>query len=309
MTSPGILPGDTPRDQYGGGNTPPPATPPSVPPPPPVDPLTGTQRNAYNYLTAMFEDLGLGTLAPKILEMLQRGLDETSVSYELQQTPEYKDRFKANEARRRQGLPVLSPKEYLDTERAYRSIMQSAGVAPGFWDTQDDFTKFLENDVAPAEVKERVDMATGKANAMDDATKDTLWRDYGLSPNDLAMYFLDDKRALPELEKISKGMDIGAAARRQGLTVGVDRAQQLGQTNLAGNADQVYGQVAQNTQDGQRIAQVYGETYDQKTAEDEAFLGLESAKRKRKTLSEKEQASFTGSGGVGKGSLAGSGQY
>lgn len=277
--------------------------------PPPVDPLSTSQRNAYNYLLEMFEQMGLGTLAPKILEMVQRGLSENAVSYELQQSPEYKERFKANEARRRAGMSVLSPKEYLESERAYRQIMSSAGLPAGFYDSNDDFTKWLELDVAPAEVKERVDLAVSKAHSLDDAAKDVLWRDYGLHPNDLAAYFLDDKRALPMLQKISKQMDIGSAAQRQGLVVDPTRAGELANSQLAANADQMYGNVARDVREGQRLAQVYGETYTQREAEDDAFLGLESAKRKKKLLGEKEQATFSGSGGVGRGSLSQSGQY
>lgn len=272
--------------------------------------LDPNQRNAYNYLVAMFEDMGLGTLAPKILEMVQKGLNEASVSYELQQTKEYKERFKANDARRRAGLPVLSPKEYLETERSYRNIMSSAGLPPGFYDSNDDFTKWLEGDVSPAEVKSRVDLATDRAMAMDDAAKDLLWKDYGLAPTDLAAYFLDEKRALPELEKISKGMNVGIAAMRQGLNVDTERAAQLGGTQLGANADQMYGQIAGNLREGQRIAEVYGDTYSQKEAEDDAFLGLESAKRKKKSLADKETATFTGGSGVSRGSLSQSGgQY
>lgn len=298
----------TPMDNTGPLDRGTPKTP-TPPPSPPADPLTTPQRNAYNYLLAMFEDWGLGTLAPRILEMLQRGLNESAISYELQQTPEYKERFKANDARRKAGLSVLSPKEYLETERSYRQIMSSAGLPPGFYDSPDDFTKWLSTDVAPAEVKERVDLEVGRANSLDDAAKEVLWRDYGLSPHDLAAYYLDQERALPILQKINKGMNVGIAAQRQGLQVGVERAQELSGSNLAGNADQLYGQVAANTREGRRIAEIYGDLYEQKDAEDEAFLGTESARRKRKSLADKEAGTFGGSGGVGRGSLTQSGQY
>jgi hypothetical protein len=186
--------------------------------------------------------------------------------------------------------------------------MSSAGLPPGFYDTPDDFTKWLETDVAPAEVKERVDLAMTRATSLDDASKDVLWRDYGLAPAELAAYFLDEKRALPELQKISKSMTVGIAAQRQGLRVGTDRAGELAGSTLGG-ADQLYGQVAQNFREGKKIAEVYGDTYSQKDAEDEAFFGLESAKRKRKSLADKEKATFTGGSGAGRASLTQSGQY
>jgi hypothetical protein len=266
--------------------------------------MSPTQANAYNYLLQLFDSYGLGTLAPRILQLVQQGLDENTVSLELQASPEYKQRFKANDARRKAGLAVLSPKEYLETERAYRQIMSSAGMPPGFYDQQDDFTKWLEGDVSPAEIKSRVDLAAQKANGMDDATKDTFWRFHGLAPTDLAAFFLDQDRALPQLEKISKAVDVGAAATRQGLNVSLDRAGQLANSQQAANADQLFGNVARDTREGEKLAQIYGDVYSQKDAEDEAFFGSEPAKRKKGELASKERAQFSGGSGVNQSSLS-----
>jgi len=267
-------------------------------------PLSTTQNNAYNYLLQLFDSYGLGTLAPRILDLVQRGLDENSVSIELQNSPEYKARFKANEARRLKGLPVLSPAEYLATERSYRQIMSSAGLPAGFYDQHEDFTKWLEGDVSPKEIQDRVNLAMAKANSLDEATKDTFWRYHNLAPSDIAAFFLDQDRAVPQLEKISRTVDVGAAATRQGLSVDQSRAGELANSQQAANADLLYSNVARDTREGQKIAQIYGDTYDQRTAEDEQFFGLESAKRKKRDLSQKEAASFSGSSGVNQSSLS-----
>lgn len=268
-----------------------------------------TKRNAYNYLLEMFTSMGLGSLAPKILEMVQQGLGEQAISYELQNTTEYKERFKANEARRKAGLSVLSPKEYLETERSYRQIMQSAGMPIGFWDSNEDFIDLLSRDVSPSEVKERVDMAARKAANLDDATKKALMQFHGIGETQLAAFYLDADRALPTLEKISRSVDLGAAAYRNQLEVTRERAEQLSMSNQAANADVLFGQVAENAREGQRLASIHGDSYSQGEAEDEAFFGLESAKRKRRKLAEKEQASFSGGSGVGQGSLTRKAQF
>lgn len=272
-------------------------------------PLAPAQQNAYTYLLSIFESYGLGTLAPRILQMVQQGLDENSVALGLQDTPEYKDRFKANDARRKAGLPVLSPAEYLSTERSYRQIMESAGLPPGFYDQHDDFTKWLEGDVSPKEIQDRVNLATQKANSLDDATKDTFWRYHGLAPQDIAAFFLDQSRAVPALEKISKQVDVGAAAERQGLNVDAGRANELANSQQAANADQLFGNVASDTREGQRIAQVYGDVYSQKDAEDAAFFGSDEAKKKKTDLASKERATFGGASGVGRGSFDQSKSY
>ena len=104
-----------------------------------------TQRTDWvEYTTQMFNNYGLGTLAPKITEYVQQGFSPDTVTLKLQETPEYKQRFAGNESRRKSGLSVLSPKEYLATEDAYRQIMRSTGLPKGFYDSPDDFSKFIE---------------------------------------------------------------------------------------------------------------------------------------------------------------------
>lgn len=268
--------------------------------PPPLNP---TQQNAYTYLMDLFNSYDLGTLAPRILDMVQKGMDQETISLGLQASPEYQARFKANDARRKAGMPVLSPAEYLATERSYRQIMSSAGMPPGFYDQHDDFTKWLETDVSPKEVQDRVNLATDKANSLDDATKDTFWRYHGLAPTDLAAFFLDQSRALPTLQKISKQVDVGAAAERQGLNVDAGRANELANSDQAANANQLFSNVAADTREGGRIAQIYGDVYTQQMAENEQFFGNEAAKQKKAVLSSQERATFSGKSGVGQSSL------
>ena len=105
------------------------------------------------------------SLAPKILSYVQNGMSADTIAIELQNTSEYKQRFGANDARVKAGLPALSPSEYLATERSYRQIMQAAGMPLGFYDdSPNDFSRWLEMDVSPTEVKARVDAASEAIN-------------------------------------------------------------------------------------------------------------------------------------------------
>jgi hypothetical protein len=53
----------------------------------------------------------------------------------------------------------------------------------------------------------------------------------------------------------------------------------------------------------QTLGSIYGQNYDQATAEQEVFSGLESAKRKRQKLGEMETSTFSGQSGLSAGSL------
>src|SRR6478752_6861900 len=85
--------------------------------------LSGTERDAYAAISALFKSYGLESLAGKVYDYVKNGYSADTVSILLQDTKEYKERFAGNELRKKAGLPVLSAGEYLATEASYRQIM------------------------------------------------------------------------------------------------------------------------------------------------------------------------------------------
>ena len=104
-------------------------------PTPPVD--------AFKLVQQAFANLGLGDLSKVIQDYLVQGYSEEEIKLLLPETHEYKQRFKANEERKKKGLRVLSPAEYIATENSYRSVLRNYGLPKGFYDSQDDYQKFL----------------------------------------------------------------------------------------------------------------------------------------------------------------------
>src|SRR5213075_88659 len=96
--------------------------------------LKGSELDAYLAVNALFKSYGLESLAPKIFDYVKNGYSGDTISILLQDTKEYKARFAGNEARKKAGLPVLSPADYLATEASYKQIMQQAGLPSGFYD-------------------------------------------------------------------------------------------------------------------------------------------------------------------------------
>lgn len=267
-----------------------------------ADGLTDDQRDASVTLTNLFGGYGLGSLAPKIMDFLKQGYSADAIAVLLQQTPEYKQRFAANDQRLANGLPVLSPAEYLATERSYRQIMSEAGLPVGFYDQTSDFTSWIANDVSPTEVQGRVNAATDLVNTADAQTLDFMRQHY--TTGDLVAYALDRKRALPILQKQVQAAHIGGAAIRQGLSVGADRAEQLAAAGVTQDqANQGFGFVEDNLAPTQMLGSIYGTKVTQDDLVDEVFLGDAAAGKKRRTLASKERASFGGSSSQTKTSL------
>ena len=267
---------------------------------------TTAQTDAIANLTKTFEAYGLGSLASRIAEFVQQGYASDTVSLLLQDSPEYKQRFAANDARRRAGLPVLSPADYLSTEASYRAIMQSAGLPKGFYDTPNDFQKFLEGDVAPTELKGRVDAAAKAVDNTDPYYTQALQEMYGLSTGDMIAHLLDPEKAAPLVMKQAKAAEYGAAALRQGLQTTPNQYEQYaGGMGTGVGAEQGMAAVAEMAPGLQTLAAISGDRYDQTTAEQEVFGGLASAKRKRQQLSTQEENRFTGRSNVDSKSLQG----
>ena len=273
--------------------------------------LQGPNRDAFLALKSMFSQLGLGTLAPKIFEFAKQGYGADTIALLLQDTSEYKERFKANDARAKAGLAVLSPAEYLSAESAYRQILDSAGMPKGFYDNPADFRGWIAGDVSPTEIKSRVDMATDAVNKVDPNYRGALFQMYGIGEHDLAAYFLDRKRAEPILKKQAAAGAIGAAALRRGFAANALDLEGYASLGISGQeAESAYGRIAEGFETMLGIAGRYGTGWTQREAEQEVFtpgaagsVGAESAFEKGRRLKSQERAMFAGGRGSSSGGL------
>lgn len=266
----------------------------------------GELQSAYDIMLATLREWGLQSLAPVIREMLVDGREPEQITVLLQDTEEYKKRFAGNELRRQKGIAVLSPGDYLATEAAYRRIMESAGLPQGFYDTPEDFAEWIGNDVAPTEIRDRVDSAMDTAFQMDQATADAFEEFYGITRQNIAAFFLDRDRGLRELERISRAGRLGGIAEAQDIDLGRSRAEQLAASELIAPEDyrSAVGTVARLSEDVGRLADIHGVDYGQRQAEEEVFFGSERARRRRRQLGAMEEAEFEAGAGGSPESLA-----
>lgn len=261
------------------------------------DNFSGTQKDAFAALTAIFTEYGLGTLAPKIAEFIRSGYSGDTISLLLRETDEFKQRFAANESRRAKGLPVLSPAEYLATERSYRQIMQAGGLPVGFYDNDDDFRKFLENDVSPQEIQQRVTAASDFVNQAPEEAK-AFYRQW-YTTGDMVAFALDPERAAPLVGKAFTASRIGGQADARGLDIGRDYAERIASAGYdEQQASQGFGMIQQTVGNDMKLAALSGENLTQGDLMDEVFFQDGAVTTKRRKLSEQEQARFGGASAV-----------
>lgn len=259
--------------------------------------LTGENRDAFMALNSLFKQYGLESLAGKIYDYVKNGYGADTISILLQDTPEYKKRFAANEARLKAGLSVLSPAEYISVENSYRQIMRQSGLPVGFYDQNSDFTNWISGDMSPTELQSRVDLAT-QATALANPAYKAALKQMGLGDGELAAYFLDQERALPILQKTAATAAIGSEALQRGLAFDQQYASELATAGVSRDqAAQGYARVADEFSDLKTLGQIYGGGWTQRMAEEDVFVGGTGASQQRDKLINRERGSFSGAAG------------
>lgn len=265
--------------------------------------LKGPQRDAASALISLFSSYGLQTLASRIIDMVKQGFSSDTMSIMLEKTPEYQKRFAANAARLKNGLPVLSPAEYVQTERAYSQILTQSGMPKGFYDQQSDYQKFLENDLAPTELQDRVKLWQQEALKDQDGLN-AIRKITGLGASDYAAYLMDPARATPLLTKAAQAVSFAAAASRHGFDVGKDLAVKYGNRDVsATDAEQGFQAIQQVQAQTDQLARLYGlgnYTVDDAAAEVFAGDAVQAAKRKKASSAEKATFSDSSKGDTGR---------
>ena len=297
---------------------------------------TASKVDQIAAISALLSSYGLGDLTSAITEAVQKGYSSDTIQL-IMQDPNSKDplavafqtRFPANKTRFTAGKSVLSAAEYLAAERSYTQVLQSYGASN--LATKDRMNSFISNDVSAAEVSDRVGLAVDRVKNADPFTKAALAEYYPmLNQADIVAAVLDPAEGLPALKRKVNIAEIGGAAAVQGLRTGLTTVsgvasgyQGVTTGSLGAESLAQFGITQEEARKGYQFAAEVapraeflssisgGEDYTRLEAEQEAFLGLASAKRKRLSITEQEQSRFAGQSGINRTSLTdkGKGQY
>lgn len=263
-----------------------------------------SRLNAIDVLKQRFSQYGLESLATVIKNLAAEGATDATISFALQNTPEYKERFKANDLRLKKGLAVLSPGEYITLEDTYRQVLRAYGLRQ--FDNDLYVSQFIANDVSPTELTARVQTATERVLNASPEVANTLKSYYNLGAQDLVAYALDPESQLPEIQNKITAAEIGTAAFAQGLGVNKATAEELRMQGVTKEqAQKGYATIADILPGAQKLSEIYGgmDAYGQVEAQKEVFGGLASEKRKREKLTQAEIGTFSGKSGVSRGTL------
>lgn len=278
-----------------------------------VDPSKMARQSAYDFLREQFEQYGLGSLVQEIQGLVESNVNPSEFAIRLRQTPTYKRRFAANDARIKNGLRALSEGEYIALEDQYQNILRNYGLPATYYSRddigrQEGFERFISGDVSPAELEDRIQLGINRVRNAAPEVEQTLRQFYpGITQSDILAYTLDPDKALTEIQRKVQAAEIGAEARRAGLTTMATRAEELQRYGVTKEAaQQGFQTIAEVLPRGSQLAEIYKQSpYTQQVAEQEVFAlpGAAAASRQRRRLTELEQASFAGQAGTTGGAL------
>lgn len=252
-----------------------------------------TQSTSAGAQFAFLEQMGLGDLGKDLWNQFLNGVPIETVLINMRQDPRYKKRFPAMEALSKDGRAITEA-EYINLESAYIGIMRSAGLPTGFFDSPNDFAKFIENDVSPAELEKRVFDGIIAAEQAPQEVKDQLSRLYGINQGSLAAYYLDPDRALPVLERQFTAAQISGAGTRTGFgQLSLEEAERLAALGVTdARAAQGFGEIMQ----GQQLYNpLPGQTEDTITRQEQLAGALEgnvAAQQKMENAARRRRAAF-----------------
>lgn len=265
--------------------------------------------SAYAILESEFSKYGLGELAKTVKDLILTGTPSAEATMKLRNTKEYQTRFAGNETRRALGKNVYSEDVYLQLENQMQEAFAAYGVSNVLGSSRENqqakLATFIGNDIAPTEVKKRIQMAVEEVNSRPEILKTFQTYYPSVTDKDLVSYFLDPKETETRLTTKVQAAQIGSAARRQGLVTNVLSAEELaalGVTEAAANTG--YAKVAQVLPTATKLGQLEGTEFTQTEAEGAYLKGLASEQRKLSELAAREQNRFLGASGASKGAYS-----
>jgi hypothetical protein len=264
-----------------------------------------TKTKASDRLKAMFDAVGLGSLAGFINKRIMEDASEEAVLLELYEQPEYQLRFPGMKALRAKGKTITED-EYIKNEKAFEATARFFEIPVGFYDTPDDFGKLIGNLVSPKEYQDRLQVGQDLSRSMSPGVKLQLQELYNIGEGGITAYVLDPDRALAILQKQAKSAQFIGFGREKGLKLeGMTAAQaeQIVGTEAysklsAQQMQTALGQAAQLRKTQSRLTGIEGEVYNENEALQAVIEGSPEAILASQQRAQREGARFSGGSGI-----------
>jgi hypothetical protein len=244
----------------------------------------------------------------------ENNVSQDEIVREMRTQPAYIKRFPAMSYLSGIGQ-AINEVDYIRAESEYRSAISTLGTQYKDFYSTDYIGKMMMNDVSPVEATKRVAAAQEYIySTAPRSVVEALRNQYGLTDGDMVAYMLDPEnlgqKVLSDFETRRARADVLGAANEAGLALSNRTADEIAARNYTyGNSAEKFDKVRRESATLSQLAAISnGSLTDSEVLAAEFSLeGGTKAKKKIKGLASQERARFSGSSGIGGGSLAGGG--
>lgn len=203
--------------------------------------------SAHAMIREVLEQYGLGGLSDWAWGMLQNNRSYAEIMLDLRNQPLFKERFKAIDIRRANGLNPVSPETIIEYENTARDLMRSSGLPGGFYDQPDDFAQLIGKGVSLQSVQDRVQQTWDRVVNAPPEVRDAWATIYGAkSDQALAAFIFDPDNSEVKLREMARTSVAGGAMRTFGLGLDATAAARVAGFDLEDSVVRSgFGQLAQ----------------------------------------------------------------
>jgi hypothetical protein len=265
---------------------------------------------ASDKLIALFKAQGIDDVgfAKFINDSIMNDVSEAQTLIELYDQPVYKLRFPGMDALRKKNR-TITESQYIGLENQMVETLRFYDLPVGFYDDRATLGSMIANEVSPKEVQDRAQMAQDLARSADPNVRNALMNFYKVGEGAITAYFLNSDKALPLLEKSAKSAQIAGIGKTYGFDdFGKSEAEQLGiNDNYAklneSDLTRAFGQASTLAQTQERLATIEQSSYSDREALAATIEGDQKSILASTKRAQREQARFSGSGGLSSYSL------
>lgn len=208
--------------------------------PVPTEEALSNANAVFGGLASFLQSIGLGSLfsynngqpSGWLWEQIKSGVEtEDQLLFALEQTPEFKDRFKVIFDMRAANSPyVPTVAQVLEYEQNYFQLMNNAGVPAWFFDSTQDAQKAMGSGLAITQVEDRLQRGYQVMQRMPREVKDIFAEYYGQSAESAMLAaILDPSKTLNEIDRAVRVGQIGGFGRQAGFEIAKGVAERFGQ--------------------------------------------------------------------------------
>ena len=208
------------------------------------------RRNVFDDAKAMIESWGIetsGGFMNQLRDWVWKDYSNDRVMMEFRKSATYNNRFTGMKDLAARGQ-FMNEQQYIALERDYRNTMAQWDLPTGFYDSYDDFGRFIANGVSVKELDDRITSAKTILDQDTDPNYKKALMQLGAGEGDLLAYVIDGDKAQSMVQKKLR------TAALAGTAMGTDAFEDM------------------NANDLDRYAAALGAEYDNISAEEMAQL-------------------------------------